>query len=283
MMASELMKKTLLASMIAASIGLAACSADGDGAGNGNGPQADCGADGICGNADDNGGFGPNDGSTPTTVGEDTNGDGTISNDELNDGTGFVCSKSATDLANPVRTEVGTGGLVGGLLSNLLNLLGGNSVSTLLGSVTEPDNAIDGYLSTYATFTSTASGLGLLNTVDLNVVYPSSNGMSGTYAVFGLTFPRNTVNLSLLRTISVTTYKGEVEQETLSINDFSLDLLGLPLVGGQPLYFGIKTTKDYDRATLTLGAGLLSATVGEALHVHELCVGGKLVTPPATN
>jgi hypothetical protein len=285
----ELMKKTLLASMIAATLGLAGCSADGDDAGNGNGSVSDCGADGVCGNADDNGGLGPNNGSTPTTVGEDSNGDGTITDDELTgpDGTkGFVCSKVATDIASPIRTEVGANGLIGGVLGPLLALLGGDSLNTLLGSVTEPDNVIDGRLATYATFTSTAGGLGgLLNSVDLDVVYPSSTDMKGTYAVFGLSFPGDTVELSLANQITVKTYKGSSNTavETLTVNQNALNLLGANLLGAKALWFGIKTTKDYDRVALSLTPGLLSATVGDAMFAHELCAGGKYVTPPATN
>ncbi|MFT4047453.1 MAG: hypothetical protein QM661_12255 [Solimonas sp.] len=53
---------------------------------------------------------------------------------------------------------------------------------------------------------------------------------------------------------------------------------GVSLAGGEPLWFGIKTTKDYDRVTLSLGASLLSANLGDALCAHELCAGGKMVT-----
>lgn len=262
----DLLKKTLLAAMVATSFGLAACSADGDGVESG----------GIVDDGGDNGGFGSNDGSTPTTVGEDTDGDGqtdtTISGN-------FVCLQGAKAYGD-VTTEVGANGLVGGLLSTLLNLLGGNTVTTLLNSVTEPDYAVDGHLATYSTFSLTLGLLGgLLSSVDESVLFPSEVP-SGTYAVFGVSFPSAAVDLSLGTKISVTTYLGETEQETTSYSYSDLDLLGL--LHDKPAFIGLKSHKAFDRVTIGLTPGLLSVDVGEAIRVHELCTGGKFVTAPST-
>lgn len=262
----DLLKKTLLAAMVATSFGLAACSADGDGVESG----------GIVDDGGDNGGFGSNDGSTPTTVGEDTNGDGetdtTISGN-------FVCQQGAKAYGD-VTTEVGANGLVGGLLSTLLDLLGADTVTRLLNSVTDEPYAVDGHLATYSTFSLTLGLLGgLLSSVDESVLFPSQVP-AGTFAVFGVSFPTALVDLSLFNQISVTTYLGDTEQETTTYSQSDLDLLGL--TADQPAFIGLKSHKAFDRVTIGLTPGLLSVDVGDAMHVHELCTGGKFVTPPST-
>lgn len=258
--------------------GLVACQADSDIAGLGGGLVQDCGADGVCGNADDNGGFGPNDGSTASPIFVDTDGDGEADT-LVAEGLGFVCEATAPAGAT---TEVGTGGLVGGPLTALLNLLGGGSLTTLLNSVTSPNNVIDGKLQTFATFTTTAGGLGLLNSVDLNVLLPGAMNLTGNYAVFGLSFPGGTVDLSLLDQITVTTFLNSTEQENVSFNSIVIDLLGQNLVGGDPIWFGLQATKNFNRVSISLSSALLSANVGEQLYVHELCPSGRFVTPPSS-
>ena len=56
-----------------------------------------------------------------------------------------------------VTTQVGANGLVGDQLTALLDQLGGNSATTLLNSVINPNNVIDGNLATYATYALTVS------------------------------------------------------------------------------------------------------------------------------
>ena len=265
----------LLAALLTA--GLAGCQADSDIAGLGGDLVQDCGADGVCGNDDDNGGFGPNDGSTTSPVFVDTDGDGEADT-LVSEGMGFVCEGTAPSGST---TEVGTGGLVGGPLTTLLNLLGGNSLTTLLNSVTEPDNVIDGKLGTYATFTGTLGGLGLLESVDLNVLLPGSMNLVGNYAVFGLSFPGGTVDLSLLDQITVTTFLNNTEQEHVTFDSVVIALLGQNVLGGDPIWFGLKATKNFNRVSIALTSALLSANVGEQLYVHELCPSGRFVTPPA--
>lgn len=274
----DLFKKTLLAATVATSLGLAACSADGDGGDGGSGGGGGGGDSGAIvddsGTGGNNGGFGPNDGSTTTTIGEDTDGDGKTDAEVSGN---FVCEEGAKAYGD-VTTEVGTNGLVGGPLTDLLKGLGLSTVTRLLNSVTEPDNVVDGHLATYSTFTLTLGLLGgLLSSVDESVLFPSEVP-SGTYAVFGVSFPSAAVDLSLGTKISVTTYLGETEQETKSYSYSDLDLLGL--LHDKPAFIGLKSHKAFDRVTIGLTPGLLSVDVGEAIRVHELCTGGKLVTPP---
>jgi hypothetical protein len=265
----------LLATLLA--VGLAGCQADSDIAGLGGDVVEDCGADGECGTDDDNGGLGPNDGSTSSPILVDTDGDG-VAETPVAPGQGFVCEGRAPSGST---TEVGTGGLVGGPLTALLLGLGGGSLTTLLNSVTEPNNVIDGKLPTFATFTTTAGGLGALNSVDLNVRLPGAMNLVGSYAVFGISFPAGTVDLSVLDQITVTTFLNSTQQETVVFDSIVLDLLGQNLFGGDPIWFGLLATKNFNRVTLSLSSGLLSANVGEALFAHELCPAGRFVTPPS--
>ncbi|MFC4250932.1 hypothetical protein [Sinimarinibacterium flocculans] len=267
-------QSALLAVLLAA--GLAGCQADSDIAGLGGDVVEDCGADGECGTDDDNGAFGPNDGSVESPIFVDSDGDG-IAETPVAEGLGFVCEARAPSGSS---TIVGSGGLVGGPLTDLLNLLGGDSLTSLLNSVTSPDNVIDGQLSTFATFTTTLGGLGLLNSVDLNVLFPGSMNLVGSYAVFGISFPGGTVDLSLADQVTVSTFLGSDEQEQVVLTRVILDLLGQNLLGGEPVWFGLQATKNYDRVAISVTSALLSVNVGEQLHVHELCPGGRFVTPP---
>lgn len=271
MMTSAMMKKTLIAAMAAAALGLAGCQADGSGTESGN----------IV--SDGGNGVPPlnNDGSTPTNVQEDTNGDGTADT-PVDSGKNFVCTQGARAFGD-VTTEVVANGLVGGPLTALLNTLGGSPVTTLTNSVTEPDNVVDGKLSTYATFTlpvDLLGPLGLIDSVGEAVLFPTAVP-AGNYAVFGVTFPAATLNLGLTRTVTVTTYLGDTQQETVSANEAQLQLLGLNVAGDEAGFIGLKAHKKYDSAVISISSLLVAADVGDAMRVHELCTGGHFVTPPA--
>jgi hypothetical protein len=266
----------LLATLCAAT--LAACQADSDIAGLGGEVVEDCGADGVCGNDDDNGGLGPNDGSASSPVFIDTDGDG-VADTLVAEGQGFVCTETAPSGST---TEVGSGGLIGGPLTDALGLIGGGSLANLLSSVTSPDDVIDGDLASFATFTTTAGGLGELDSVDLNVLLPGSMNLVGSYAVFGLSFPGGTVDVSLVDQITVTTFLNGNEQETVVFDSIVLDLLGQNATGGDPVWFGLQATRNFDRVALSLSSQALSVNVGEQLYAHELCPGGRFVTPPAS-
>lgn len=240
----------------------AGCSADGDG---------DLGiVDGdIIGGDPDAPGFDPdvdfpNNGTVPSTIEED--GVPLAGN--------FVCTRSAGRTAT---TEAGAGGLLGddllgGLLGGILNAL---TVTRLLGSVTEPERAIDGDFHTYSTFTRILDLLGLVTSVDQSVIYQDPVAAGG-YAVFALGFPGATVDLSLLNTVTVTTFNGDTEAESVSRSVNALDLLGLGGLGDRFAFVGVKTTQPYTRATIGLSNGL-SVNVGEAMHVYDFCSGGRMV------
>jgi hypothetical protein len=255
--------KALLAGIVVAAVGLAGCEADGSGVESG----------GIIDDGGNNGGLGPNDGSTPTTVLEDDDGDG-VAETPVNGGKGFVCKVGANAYGTPT-TKVGANGVVGGLLGGL----SGDTLTRLLASVSEAPNVVDGDLATYSTFAQTAGGLAILDSVDESVVFPGTVP-SGAYAVFGLSFPGGTVDASLLNQITVTTYNNDVKQETVSLTQNAIDLLGASVLGDKSLFLGMKTKKAFDTVTVGLSTSLLSANVGDAMYVHELCTDGDFVTLP---
>jgi hypothetical protein len=245
-------KLTALAAVLLAGVALSACTSNG--AGNG----------GIDGSS---GGGGPaNDGTAPTNI---TNGGTPISGH-------FICTTGATAYGD-VTTAVSANGLVGSQLSALLNTLGGNSATTLLNSVINPNNVIDGKLSTFATYQLTASLFGgPIDSVGESVVMPAGTTIpAGLYAVFGVSFPGNTVGLSLLQNATVSTSLNGVQQESnVLTSSLLLSLLGQNVVGQAPIWIGLKATKPYDTATLSLAPSVLSADVGDALHAYEMCIDG---------
>ena len=190
----------------------------------------------------------------------------------------FICTTGA-QFYGAVTTQVGANGLVGDQLTALLDQLGGNSATTLLNSVINPNNVIDGKLSTFATYQLTASLLGgPIDSVDESVVMPAGVTVpAGKFAVFGVSFPSDTVGLSLLQNVTVSTSLAGVQQESnVETSTLLLSLLGATVVGQPALWLGVETTKPYDTATLSLAPTLLSADVGDALHAYEFCVDGTL-------
>ncbi|MFA5940714.1 MAG: hypothetical protein WC809_15260 [Sinimarinibacterium sp.] len=282
-------------------LGLAGCQADADGSLN-TGPSGDGTGqvdtdDGI----DDDGiptgsgtntdtGF-PNDGTTGGNVVQDdgtgTNTDETIAGEGSDPARNFVCTKSAQSFFG-ATTEVGVNGLVGDTVSGLVGGLGGASVTDLLNSVKDKDLAIDGDLKTAATFTHTASLLGLagagtVDSLDLNVLMPSGTTIpAGEFAVFAVSFPPGLLNLGLLTSVRVTTFLNDTEQEQPAVLDATaIDLLGTGVVGPVYAFVGRKVTKPYNKATISLEGDLLAADVGDAMFVHEMCTAGTLVAAPA--
>jgi predicted small secreted protein len=249
------MKALTLAALLAA-VTLAGCNAQG-------GKDID---DGLSDGGDS--GLFPNDGSTPTTISEG----GTV----LPDGN-FVCEAGIQALTTGATTQVATGGLVGGLLTTLLNTLGGATVTELLNSVSEPDNVIDNKLETFATYSLTLGLLAIIDSVDL-LVHADQEISSGNYAVFALRFPKAVLEASLVNSLTVSTFLNDTLQETMTATKSDIDLLGL----GDPgrLFVGLKTTKTFDTASIRLTPAVLSANVGEAMYVHELCTKGHFVTAP---
>lgn len=230
---------------------------------------------GISGGSSSSGGIsgsgGPaNDGSATTSV---TQGGTKLSG-------GFVCSQGLQN--DGATTKIGSGGLVGGPLTTLLNTLGATSLTQLLNSVNSPNNVIDGSLDTYASFTLTA-GLfaGAIDSLDESVVLPSGSTVaSGKFAVFGIGFPNGLANVNALASVKVSTFLNSTAQESHTLSQSDLVLLTKGANGVSTAFVGVETTKPYDTAQISLTPGVLSANVGEAMRVYELCVDGKLVTPP---
>lgn len=260
---THFLKMALCAGMVASMAALSGCEADG--------------------NASEAGGIGgggagslfPNDG---TTGGNITDGGTPIAGGST--GYNFVCDASAKAFGPSPQTDVIANGIVGGPLTTLLNLLGGNTLTQLLNSVSDKELAIDGDLDSHSTFSLTVGLLtGLLSTVDQRITL---NGVAqpGDYAVFGVSFPTATLELSVLNTVTVRTFRNGVQQETASLSQSTLDLLGAVNVGTARAFVGVKATKPYDSATIGITPGLLSANVGEAMFVHELCTKGHLVAAP---
>mgnify|MGYP000665676355 CR=1 FL=1 len=263
-------KKVSTAGALLAAMAMAACTSNGQ-YGDGSVDGSSGGINGSSGSSGAGASSGPaNDGTGPTNI---TSGGKPVSGN-------FICTSSARLYGSPT-TVVGTGGLVGGPLTALLNLLGASTVTELLNSVSEPNNVIDGKLATYATFSATVGLISsLLDTVDLSVVLPTGAAVpAGKYAVYGLSFPKGTVDASILNQIEVATYLGSstTAQDSNTISQNALTLLGA-IGGSDPttVWLGVKTTAPYDRATIRYTPGLLTASVGDAMHVHELCVDGEL-------
>ena len=133
---------TLVASLLA-SLLMAGCEAQGDGE--------------LSDGLDNNGNttLFPNDGMAPTQVTD--NGTAIAGS--------FICEGGIQAVTPNATTEVGSGGLVGGPLTNLLNLVGGDTVTQLLNSVSEKDAVIDNNLATFSTYSLTLGLLAVLTTV----------------------------------------------------------------------------------------------------------------------
>lgn len=243
------------------------------------------------GAVDDNDGTGDDiadDGNAQTSLPND----GTVAGGTVLEGTtpiagtgtdrNFQCTDSAQIFAG-ASTVVGANGLVGSPLTDLVNDLGGTSTTALLNSVSDKDLAIDGTLRTASVFTLTASLLGTeIDSIDQQVVLPTSLG-AGNYAVFGVSFPPGLIDLGLMTEVRVTTFLGDtLQEEAVVLDATAIDLLGVGVFGPVYAYVGRKVTKPYDRAVISLQAGLLAVDVSQAMYVHELCTGGNLVPIPAT-
>jgi hypothetical protein len=266
MFAPNLFKKILCAGAMAAAAALAGCEADGD--------PAEAG--GIGGGGPDS--IFPNDGSTPSAVADGGPPNGTGDGENISGR--FICERSAKAYGPHPTTEVVANGLVGGAVSDLLELLGATPLTRLLNSVSEKENAIDGNIATYSTFALTVGLLGnLLSSVD-QVIIPEDEVPAGKFAVFALGFPTATLELSLIGQIRVSTFLGDTLQERKVLTGSALDLLGAFSVANHRAFIGLRTTKPYDSVSVGILPLLISADVGEAMRVHELCTDGHFVPVP---
>ncbi len=244
---------------------------------------AGCGATG----GSDNGTGAP---STVTSIlqnvagGGDTNNNGKLDDHEFpNNGAekihstglnGFICDQGLR-ADSGTTTTIGANGLVGGGLNSLLNQLGGSGLSKLLAGISMKDDAVDADLETYAGATLLVDLLKLVSTLDLAVELPQGKVIpAGNHAVFAISMPPSLLTLSLGLNIKVQTYLNNVATgESITTDISRLGLLGLG--GTQYGFVGFKTTKPYDRAMVSVGAGLLTLDLAkDSVRIHELCVVG---------
>lgn len=258
-------KQTIMAMALSTAILLTGCSADG--------------------NSGSNGGAGSVSSITTTVTGSgDVNKNGKIDDHEFpNNGTeklvskgleGFICDRGLRPDSGATAT-VGANGLVGGGLNSLLTQLGGSGVAKLLAGISMKDDAMDADLETYAGATLLLDLLRLVSSLDLTVELPQGRTIpAGNYAAFAISLPPSLLTLSLGLNIKVQTYLGNTATGDSITTDISrLGLLGLG--GTQYGFVGVKATKPYDRAVMSLGAGLLTIDLAnDSVHIHELCVTG---------
>lgn len=212
----------------------------------------------------------PNDGTTPTTV---TDGPDPVPGN-------FICTASSRTYGPTPVTEVRVNGLVGSALTNLLNMLGAGTVTQLQNSVTAKELVVDGSLNTAAQYNLSVGLLGgAISSIDLFVGLNSPAPVA-KYAVFLVTFPIATVEASLIQSITINTFLGGTLQETVEIDASTLDLVGAVSTADTIRFVGLRATKAYDGATISLSPTLVSANVGNAMNVHELCTDGFFVPVP---
>lgn len=269
---SSKLKLAPLGALLLAFAALSACTSNGPGDGSAGSSGGGGGGGGIDGSSSSGGPA--NDGKTPINI---TQGGKPVT------ATKFICTAGAKTYGD-VTTEVGTRGLVGGQLTSLLNTLGGTTVTQLLNSVVNPNNVIDGKLSTFATFQLTAGLLTpSIDSVDLSVLMPPGVTVpAGKFAVYGVSFPAGTADIDLLDSIVVqteltdSTGVEQVQESNTLSQQLLLSLLGQTVQGQAPLWLGIETTKPYDAATLIVKPSLVAVTAGDRLHAYEFCVDGTL-------
>jgi hypothetical protein len=265
MMKFNAIRTGILACGILAASALAGCDANGPGYGSPNGTGGNGNGTGPVTGGGSGSTF-PNNGTTPTTI---TNGGTPVSGN-------FVCTDSAQQQYG-ATTEVSVNGLVGANLTPLLNQLGATTATSLLNSVVNPYYAIDGNLDTYSTFALTAGALTSVDSVGQTVLLPSGSTVpAGGYAVFAVQFPAGTVTASIVSNVTVTTYLGATTQESITVTENQIALLGTTASGLTNAFIGIQATKPYDSANISLTPAVLSADVGDAMHVNELCTGGTI-------
>lgn len=132
-------------------------------------------------------------------------------------------------------------------------ILGTSTNTTLGASINNPAWAIDGNISTYATFVPVI----LVGGVMTQTVYLSA--LSNPYDAATITFslPPSLLNLSLFNSITIRTYNGSTLVSEIPMSSLlSLDILGL-LSSGE--IFTVSHTPDnaFDRIAVEYNAGLL--------------------------
>jgi hypothetical protein len=131
----------------------------------------------------------------------------------------------------------------------------------------------------YETFATIQYVLGAIDpalggTVSVAVDLPGPVA-AGSVAAFLVEFPGGVLDLSLLRTLTVSTALNATEQEEAFFDSvLALDVLGLVPGSGRVLV-GFRNTLPYNTLTLTVDALLATLDVTGAVRVHEACINAR--------
>ena len=218
--------------------------------------------------------------------------------DADSDGVGDACPVSAgpglpfagcAAIAPQVSVVSGT---ESGLICMLTNTLTGSALDSC--AVLAPTLAVDQNFTTFATLQYDVGLLGAVPTLGpalsgsmiLTTKLPAPIA-ANQFAGFVISIPGGTVDLSLLRNLTVTTRLAGSGQpgEQAGGNMFDLDLLGQGVAGPAGGFddtvftLGFANTVPYDEVSLTIDASLLTVDLLEAVRVYETCTAAVPAAP----
>ena len=157
------------------------------------------------------------------------------------------------------------------------DLLGPVCALGLVCSVTDAANAVDGVDTTFAAITLTVGLLQPLlgDAATLNIDLPGPVN-AGNVAAFDVDFPGAILDATVLQALTITTSLNGVVQETAAVGaPLALDVLTIPVVGGDRGLIGFENTLPYNRLSISVGALILSANLDDAVRVFDACVAAE--------
>jgi hypothetical protein len=169
--------------------------------------------------------------------------------DAFYNGTGAVACNTAVDELH-------------GISSNLLNL----GVSAGVGGVDNPQNAIDGNLTTASTLNA---GIGVVGGFAQQTVIFSNTSVIGDSVRLTMALPQALIDAGVLANISILTYNGNTSNnDPHTFNDALLSLRLLDLTGPtRKVTVTYAPTAVFDRIQLRLGSGI--ASLLSSLNLYE--------------
>jgi len=216
--------------------------------------------------------------------------------DADSDGVGDACPAGPTLPFAGCSTIAPNTSVVSKTESGLICMITETLTGSLLDScaVQSPTLAVDQNLTTFATVQYDVGLLGLIPTLGpalsgsiiLTTTLPAPVA-ANQFAGFIMSIPGGTVDLSLLRNITITTRLAGSGQpgEQAGGNMFDLDLLGQGVAGPAGGFddtifsLGFANTAPYDEVSLEIDASLLTVDLLEAVRVYETCT--AVVAAPA--
>lgn len=198
------------------------------------------------------------------------------------------CIIGQTDASAITVTETG-------LLCTLSDTLLASGLN--LCSVSNPDSIIDANDATYGVINNAVSSAleGVTGTVGVKIGLKQPRvvapGVTSSAVAFLITPQASTVEASILRSLTVSSYSNGTRQEfaqtgaSADPSALTLEVLSNTVSGGtSPIVVGFRPSKSFDEIRLESSAVVLSADVLEGLRVNSAyacAVGGPLtVTPP---